>query len=185
MNTKRLADALLRVGVMVASLQLSGCGPTSGGTGSPEMQLSDFGAKAASTCSATFATSLNCATVTMQPTDPALLAGTAPVLFVGTMASGPYVLSMRDNQAMLQSRCQLLLQFGGTWGVLPTGESRFFGNWTNAAGVTQRAMLWVQQQPGSVDGVQVLVQDLEGGSLLGPLPLREVAAPPTEPPVCP
>lgn len=184
MNTMRIAGVLLRAGAAVVALQLAGCGPTSGGTGSPDT-LSVFGATAASTCSASFAGALNCETVTLQPTDPKLLAGTAPVVFVGTAASGPYVLTLRDNQATLQSRCQLLLQFDGTWGVLPSGETRFFGNWTSAAGATQRATLWVQQPQGTTDGVQVLMQDLDGRSLLGPLALREVAAPPADSPQCP
>lgn len=162
---------------------LLGCGPTGGGTGGSS--LVSFGATAASTCSSPFATTLACAATSLTPAAPALLPGTAPVVFVGDAASGPWVLTIDDNHAVLQSRCSAA-RFDGDFGVLPGGEARFFGSWVGAEQAAPwRAQLWLQSVPGRDEGLLLQVLDAEGRVLLGPLSLRRAAAVPTDPPRCP
>ena len=159
----------------------TGCGPTTGGTGTGDsiVTLADFGARAASTCSAVFATALDCDVVSTASVDAAALQGTDPVYFVGTAASGPYTLTLQNNRAVLQSRCHAT-RFEGDWGVLPSGEARFFGTWVgDDQAAPQRALLWVQTVPGKTGALQALVQQPEGQALFGPLPLERVMALPT------
>lgn len=166
---------------------LAGCGPTTGGTGTGEgvITLSSFGAGASSTCSAPFAGALACGTTSLTPASPAQLAGTAPVVFVGDAASGPYVLTLQDNHALLQSRCSAA-RFEGDFGVLPGGEARFFGSWVGAEQAAPwRAQLWLQSVPGRDDALLLQLLDADGRVLLGPLSMRRAAALPTEAPSCP
>lgn len=166
---------------------LAGCGPTTGGTGTGEgaFPLASFGASASSTCSAPFAGTLACGATSLTPATPGQLAGTAPVVFVGDSAAGPYVLTMQENRALLQSRCSAA-RFEGDFGVLPGGEARFFGGWVSAAQAAPwRAQLWLQSVPGRDEALLLQVLDVEGRVLLGPLSLRRAAAVPTEPPACP
>ncbi len=176
--------------VMVAvSLLLGGCGPTTGGTGTGEQgltPLSTFGATAASTCSSVVADKLACASTTLTPSTPAQLPGTDPVVFVGTAANGPWVLSINSNHALLQSRCKPGMSFEGVWGVLADGSGRFFGDWvTVTGGSVVPALLWpdVLQKTSAALLLQVL--DTKGNVLLGPLPVQRVATAPTDTPVCP
>ena len=164
---------------------LAGCGPTTGGTGTGEsIGLASFGATATSTCSAPFATALACASTSLSPVAPGQLPGTGAVVFVGEAASGPYVLTMQDNRAVLQGRCETL-RFEGDWGQRPDGLGRFFGRWgAAAAGLWQPAQLELQLRTGSDRELVAQVQDSDGRPLFGPLGLRPVAAVPTEPPAC-
>jgi hypothetical protein len=166
---------------------LAGCGPTGGGTGTGEsiVTAADFGARAASTCSAPFAEVLTCATVSASPVDAPLLAGTAPTVFTGTAASGTFTLTVQGNRADLQSGCTAT-RFEGEWGVLPNGDGRFFGSFTGPdRGAALRAQLWALAVSGAADTLQVLVQDAEGRALFGPLQMRVQAAPPGTRPICP
>ncbi len=175
------------LGLLVALAVLQGCGPTGGGTGTggAAVTLADFGATAASSCSAAFATALDCTTVSDTPTATAQLPGTAAVVFVGNSASGPFTMTLQGNHVDLQSRCQAT-HFEGDWGQLPGGEARYFGSFQGpGAAAATAAMLWVQALPGSDGALQVLVQDVQGRALFGPLQLQRVATAPTEPPACP
>lgn len=169
--------------VLPVLLLVLGCGPTGGGTGGSS--LASFGATAASTCSAPFAGALACSSTSFTLTAPGQLPGTAPVVFVGDAASGPHVLTMQDNRAVLQSRCSAA-RFEGDFGVLPRGEARFVGDWVGAgAAPAVPALLWLQAVPGRDDALQLQVLDADGRVLLGPMSVRRVAAPPTDGPVCP
>lgn len=186
MKTDRLARCSSGLLPLLLAL-LAGCGPTTGGTGTGEgaITLASFGASATSTCSAPFAGVLDCGATSLTPASPALLPGTAPVVFVGDAASGPYVLTVQDNHAVLQSRCSAA-RFEGDFGVLPGGEARFFGSWVGAGQAAPwRAQLWLQSVPGRDAGLLLQVLDAEGRVLLGPLPLRRAAALPTDVPACP
>lgn len=158
---------------------LSGCGPTTGGTGTGDsITLADFGAHPASTCASTIATSLLCVGTGTASDGP----GTAAVVFAGSAGSGDYTLQVQGNRAELTSRCNGW-QFSGEWGVLASGEARFLGGAASAPGAgVVRAQLVVQQLPG---GLQVLLLDADGRTLLGPLLLQRMDAPPVSPPVCP
>lgn len=186
MKTDRRARLSLSLLPLLLAL-LAGCGPTTGGTGTGEgvITLSSFGATASSTCSAPYAGALACGSTSLAPAAPSQLPGTAPVVFVGDTASGPYVLTMQDNHAVLQSRCSAA-RFEGDFGVLPGGEARFFGGWVGAGqAATSRAQLWLQSVPGRDDALLLQVLDVDGRVLLGPHSLRRAAAVPTDPPSCP
>jgi hypothetical protein len=164
---------------------LAACGPTTGGTGTgPTGSLTVFGASAASTCSAVFAPSLDCADISTEPVDPAVLQGTDPVHFVGEAASGPYSLTVQANRAELIARCAGA-NFEGVWGVLPNGDARFFGYWTARGQLAPvSAQLWVQAVAGRADELQAMVLDVNGQTLFGPVLLRRVATPPLQTPFC-
>jgi hypothetical protein len=165
---------------------LAGCGPTTGGTGSGEgAALASFGAKAASTCSSPIARLLACTSTSLTPLDPSQLAGTGTVFFVGTLASGPYVLTVKDNHALFESRCNAA-HFEGDWGVLPSGDSRFLGGWISTDRKPEvLAQLWPQGVSQSTDTLLLQVLDAEGRVLFGPVQMSRVAAMPIDRPACP
>ena len=156
---------------------LAGCGPTGGGTGTGESVFTpaDFGARAASACSAPFAAALACEVVSTASADVAQLPGTSVVVFSGSTAGGAVTLTLVGNQATLQSRCQGP-GFDGSWGVRPDGQGRYFGSYSGRDGGTvQAAQLWLQGVPGSPDALLAQVQDADGRVLWGPLLLRRGA----------
>ena len=184
--TRRPFGAIGAVGVagLAVAVLLAGCGPTGGGTGTGESAFvpADFGARAASACSAPFAGSLSCATVSASPADVPALSGTASTVFAADTAAGSVSLSVRDNRADLQLRCQRQ-SFVGDWGVLPTGEGRFFGS-LFSDGPEQAAQLQVQQATGAA-GLQVLLLSATGQVVQGPWVLQRVSDLPGGAPVCP
>lgn len=170
---------------LAVALLLGGCGPNGGGTGTGDavVTLSDFNASAASTCSAPFATALDCDVVVTDVADASSVPGTDAVLFGGSAASGPFLLRVQGNRATLESRCGPA-RFEGTWGRLPDGQARFFGQWQAADGSSAvLAQLAVQELPGGL-----LVSVLDGdarGALLGPLLLQRLAVEPIGTAGCP
>lgn len=171
----------------LALLLLAACGPTGGGTGTGESAFTpaDFGARPASACSAPFAGTLACNAISGSTADVALLPGTDPVVFVGTVTSGPLTLTLTGNQATLQSRCAGP-HFDGSWGVLADGQGRYFGSFSGLAGAPeQKALLWLQTQPDSGGGLVLQVQAPDGRVLLGPVPLRRAAGPAVDMSTCP
>ena len=177
----RLAALALLIGLQ------AGCGPTVGGsgTGDSPATLASFGAKAASTCSSQIATLLSCTSTSLAPLDPTQLAGTGTAIFVGTLASGPYVLTVKDNHALFQSRCNAAT-FEGDWGVLPSGDSRFLGGWISTDRKPEvRAQLWPHGVAQSTDTLLVQVLDADGQVLFGPVQMSRVAAMPIDKPNCP
>lgn len=172
---------------LVAALLGAGCGPNSGGTGTGDgpITLASFDAKPTSACSSTIATSLSCGATSLLPVGVTQLAGTDIVYFTGSAASGSYVLTVKGNTAVLESRCNGA-RFEGDWGVVANGEERFYGSWVGAArGDAVAAQLWPQPVALLRDVLQVLVADRQGSALFGPVLLRRQAAPPTEPAACP
>jgi hypothetical protein len=86
----------------------------------------------------------------------------------------------------LQSRCRPT-RFEGEWGVLPSGDMRYFGAYSTTAerSPVLPAQMQVQAVAGSADRLQLLLQEANGQTLLGPLQLQRVAAAPGDVPVCP
>lgn len=160
---------------------LAACGPNGGGTGTGDsvVQLSDFNARPASSCSAPFAASLDCDVVLTASVDAALLPGTAQLQF---SASGPEQarLALFGNGADLQLACGRL-QFRGEWGVGADGVAAYYG-WWSLEPAPRRALLRVQALPGGALLLDVI--DLASGQVLvGRLVVqREAASAP--PPAC-
>lgn len=185
MNTRSsLQGAALTLTVALALL-LGGCGPNGGGTGTGDavVPLSDFGARAASTCSAPFAAALDCSAGISGATDGSGLPGSGAVVFAGSAASGPYLLRVQGNRATFEARCGGA-RFEGSFGLLPDGQTRFLGLWQPGDGSgAVHAQLWVLAAPA---GLQVSVLDAEGRrTLFGPLPMQRLGAEPTAAPTCP
>lgn len=172
---------------LVAALLVAGCGPNSGGTGTGDgpITLASFDARPTSTCSSTIASSLSCSATSLSPVGVTQLAGSDTVYFTGSAASGSFVLTIKGNRAVLESRCNGA-RFEGDWGIVPSGEERFYGTWVGAErGSAVAAQLWPQPVALLRDVLQVLVADRQAQALFGPLLLRRQATAPSEPPVCP
>ena len=166
---------------------LTACGPTTGGTGGGDSTytLSAFGATSASTCSAPFAESLDCAQVSHGAVGADALPGTTPVYFTGSAATGPYLLTVQGNSLTLQSRCRST-RFQGEFGLLPSGEPRFFGSWVGPdSSAPLAAVLWALSVAGNTEALQVMVFAADATTLFGPLPLSRVPAAPTDLAACP
>ena len=170
---------LARIALWLATLVLAACGPTTGGSGTGDtITLADFsGVTAASTCGSVIAPSLQCDVAVSD------LPGTATVQFAGSAGSGDYTLQLQGNRAELKSRCGRW-QFNGDWALLATGESRFLGGAAaTPGGALQRAQLAVQTLPAG--GLQLVLLDMDGRTLLGPLAMQRVDALPVTAPLCP
>lgn len=163
----------------------TGCGPTTGGTGTGTASFSppDFGASAQSLCATGPGVLQGCATLSARP--GAEIVSSEPIVFTGVASSGPWVLTVRVNAAELKSRCSAAL-FEGEWGQVPGTEPRFYGSWVGpergAAVKAQLSAVTIKDLP---DGLQLLVLDTAGAPLFGPVQVRRVAAEPTDKPQCP
>jgi hypothetical protein len=164
----RLARTLRALWALSCALLLAACGPTTGGTGTGESSytLADFGASAASICTAPFATTLSCNGSGTVVTDPADLLGTETVVFTGSTADGRLVLTVTGNKAVL-SFCDGRA-FRGEWGVLPEGDMRYLGGWQAAGSDTeQAAQLEVRAVAGAASTLAIQVLDTHGQVLFG------------------
>lgn len=179
-----LARGALLLLAAVAALT-AGCGPTTGGTGtgSASFTLNEFGAASVSICTSGPADRLGCASLVVAPGTGAQ--GSATVVFTGTGASGPWTLTITGNTAEFVSRCGGA-RFDGDWGQVTGTEPRFYGSWVGVErGAPVKAQLSVVLPKDLPDGLQLLVLDVAGAPLFGPLQVRRVPAPPTDTPVCP
>lgn len=166
---------------------LAGCGPTGGGTGTggdSVVPLSEFGATAASLCSSPFSDRLDCTGAGLGSAGPSQLPGTATVVFVSSGDALGVSLTLQGDRAELVARCTGA-RFDGSWGLLPSGEGRFFGLWqASASGTVQRAQALVRATADG--GLQWTVVDAAGSQvLLGPVGVRRSGAGAVEPARCP
>ncbi|MFO1329984.1 MAG: hypothetical protein U1F56_21740 [Rubrivivax sp.] len=160
----------------LAALWLAACGPSGGGTGTGEsvVQLSDYGARAASSCSAPFAGSLDCDVVAGATVDAAALPGTAAADFAGPAPDLPR-LHLFANRAELQLFCGRA-RFEGEWGVRSDGVAAYFGLWSVDAN-PRRALMRAQALPSG--GLVLDVFEVDSGQLLvGRVAVQRVSAPP-------
>lgn len=163
------------------SIAMAGCGPGTGGTGTGAgIDLADFGAQAASVCSAGFASGLVCGVSTgAVASSPAPgLDGTQAVRFIDSVQGARIVVTFDGNGVQVDARCQGL-GFAGEWGTTATGDARFYGSYL-LDGSLQRvaASLSVQQAAGSVGGSLVAtLRDSSGRVVLGPLTLLRAGQP--------
>ncbi len=162
---------------------LAACGPGIGGTGTGgTSDPASFGATNASVCTAPFAALLNCPVGAGVPGTAGALTGTALVHFADAAAGGNLAAAVESNQLQFQARCQAL-QFTGVWGLLATGEGRFFGAYSNATSVDVPASMRVISS--AAGELQMTLFDTSEQVLLGPVALQGVAAPVTNPAACP
>lgn len=163
---KFLQQRRLSVLALVSAwLLLAGCGPQGGGTGTGEtvFPLSDFGARAAGSCSSAIAGTLDCGD--LQPgTADVTTAGTADLNFIGAEGRDRAWLHLWGNRAALELHCGGA-RFEGEWGVLADGTQAYFGAWSSEGpGRAVRAMLTLRPLPG--DAFELAVTDTASRQLL-------------------
>ena len=169
--------ALQALAALWSATLLAACGPNGGGTGTGDsvVQLSDYGARATSSCSAPFAGNLECDVVLVAAIDAASLAGTAAADF----ASGPpdqARLRLVANQADLQLFCGRA-RFQGEWGLRSDGDAAYFGLWAIDS-TPRRALMRVRPLPGG--GLSLQVVDIASGEvLIGPAEVQRTTVPPS------
>ncbi|WP_144289965.1 hypothetical protein [Ideonella sp. A 288] len=179
-----------RLALVMAALAacLSGCGPGTGGTGTGESpaDLAVFGASSVNLCTAAFADQLACGALQPGTADSPVGDGTRTVVYADTSRANAVEVDLRGQTLRLRERCQGL-DFVGQWGVAAPNDARFFGSYS-APGSAERvlASLTVQAVPGG-DGAQlsVLLRDLAGRTVLGPLTLQRITGPLSMPTDCP
>ena len=133
-------------------------------------------------CAAPFAASLNCPVGAGVPGTAGALAGTGLVRFADVAAGGNVSAAIESNQLQFQARCHAL-QFTGLWGLLGSGEGRFFGAYSDASYTDMPASMRVTSS--GAGELQMTLVNASEQVLLGPLALQGVGAPLTNPAACP
>ena len=165
----------------------SGCGPSSGGTGTGDgaPHLAAFGANSANVCAPPLVAALACPVGTGNITTPADNPGSAMVYFTDIAPGGQIAVVIQAHSIELSERCRRL-RFTGDWGITASNDARFFGSYTLDNMGAVAASLSVQSGSGDKAGeLQVLLRDAGGRIVLGPVTLRRVAAPVVDTAVCP
>ena len=168
MTVRRSGRWFLLLPLLLAAV---GCGPGVGGTGTGEgYALEFFGARAASVCTAPFASELKCPSrIVIGPARVDVSQGSELVVWVDDPDSGRVAARIDGNTINFNAYCDDV-HFEGTWGETKDGDSRFFGHYTvSGAGVAIPGTLVVQ--PRSDDFVLVL-SDAQGGTVFGPIALQ-------------
>lgn len=159
-------------------LAVAGCGPGVGGTGTGDgFALDLFGARAASVCSASFASELKCPSrIVIGPLAVPETDGSETVLWVDDPAEAAITARISASEIEFVGICEGL-RFEGTWGEIPEKGGRFFGFFTiPGVDVAMPASLAV------VAGDQTLsfeLRDVDGKHLFGPMPLQRAESAPT------
>ncbi len=164
------------------ALAASGCGPSSGGTGTGE-GLVAFGATATSVCTSAFASQLGCTTSgnVGTPSDP-LATGTTMTLFADLPTGGNVAVTFESNSVQVRARCQRIA-FDGDWGIAAGNDARFFGNYVvEPAGLQVPASVSVQAV--GAGELQLVLRETDGRVVLGPVRVQKVPAPAPQAP-CP
>jgi hypothetical protein len=174
---------MLRAACAAALLAVAGCGPGTGGTGDGEgnAAFAPFGAMSASVCNAGVSASLACPSGSAQAPD---LQGTAMVHFSDTAGGNNIAVRIQDNHLQLVARC-LNVQFEGDWGIAAQNDARFFGTYTGPAAPNPAPASLTVQSSGANGELVVLLRDVQGRLVLGPVLLQRVASPVTNPAACP
>ena len=162
-----------RLAALALLAWLAACGPGVGGTGTgvEPAGLGSFGATAAPLCGSSFASALKCPPAG-GPATPAS-EGTARVVFVDSTSGGQVTVVFEANRLDLEARCQGLL-FAGNWGIDAAGTLRFYGSVrTSGSTVDLPAYASVQlQTSGASAELSIVLQNLQGAVILGPVVLR-------------
>ncbi len=182
--------AAWKCALLVGLVSMVGCGPGTGGTGSGSTSspLDLFGAVPANICASGPSSALACptpinpGTVDMETPQPAVN-GTDGVLF-STTEGADIELVLTQNRATLNDRC-LNLVFEGDWGTLAGANARFFGQHTiGSSAVPILSSLTVQEVDAEIKGLDVTLRDADGRVVIGPVTLRRVLAPTSNPAAC-
>jgi len=183
----RFALAAAWWAAIAAVATLAGCGPGTGGTGTgPGASLSLFDATAASICASDLAAQIACPASATNPSQPDATRGTSVVLFADTAQGGNIAVQIEESRIELSARCQRL-RFTGDWGITAASDARFFGSYViEPLGPAVVASLSVQAAPGARNGeVTIVVREVDGRVVLGPVVLQRVPVPVAEPAACP
>jgi hypothetical protein len=93
--------------------------------------------------------------------------------------------AVTGNRVALAARC-LGLRFEGDWGVVGGNEARYFGRYSfGPDGQSVLASLTVQAAGSDGRSLSALLRDAEGRVVLGPVLLRRVLFPVSNPAACP
>lgn len=179
-----MTDLVRKLFLSVLLVLASGCGPGSGGTGgggdSDYLWLA--GAKSASVCTAPFQGLLVCPA---GPTAAEDKQGTKPIQYASATPDADMLVSFDASKVILKRGCPKL-DYSGDYGVLPNGESMFFGSYTTAGQVQQTAAN-LSFKAGTGANADQLVMELratDGRLLLGPVMIKRVDAPRAAPRDC-
>ncbi|TDP62564.1 hypothetical protein [Roseateles toxinivorans] len=163
-------------------LLLGACGPGTGGSGTgPD---SDYlwlaGAKATSVCTAPFQALLICPGAPAAAEDRQ---GTKPIQYASATPDADMLVSFDTSKVVLQRGCPKL-DYSGEFGVLPSGESLFFGSYT-ATGQVQHVAANLSFKAGAAADQMVMeLRATDGRLLLGPVMLNRVQTPREAPRIC-
>jgi len=164
-------------------LAMAGCGPGVGGTGTGDgFALDYFGARAASVCSASFASELKCPSrIVVGPSTVPVSDGSEMVLWADDPAEASVTARISASLVEFVAVCEGV-RFEGTWGEIPEQGGRFFG-FFSVPGVDAaiRGSLAVTSDG---EALSFVLNDVDGKQLFGPLPLKRSETAPT-PAVCP
>jgi hypothetical protein len=178
--------------LVAAMLFLPGCGPGTGGTGNGEntAPLDYFGAAPANVCTTGPVSALACppggntgAVGANEP--PSASSGSDGVLFADVTGTNDVAVGITGNRVALTARC-LDLHFEGDWGLAGGSDGRYFGRYRfGPDGQSVLASLTVQAAGSDNKSLSALLRDHEGRVVLGPLLLRRVLVPVSNPAACP
>lgn len=180
--------------LVAATLFLSGCGPGTGGTGNGEntntAPLDYFGAVPANVCLTGPVSALACtpagntgAVGAVAP--PSIPSGSDGILFADVTGTNDVAAAVTSNRVALTARC-LGLRFEGDWGVAGGDDARYFGRYSfGPDGQSVLASLTVQAAGSDGKSLSALLRDAEGRVVLGPVLLRRVLFPVSNPAACP
>jgi hypothetical protein len=169
---------------------IAGCGPGTGGTGTGQTTtpLDYFGATPANICTSGPASALACPTPgntgAVGAGDPIAVANGTDGVFFSTTEGADINLLLSGNRATLTDRC-LSLTFSGDWATVGSNDARFFGEYTTA-GTSVAALSSLTAQAVGTDNkrLSVLLRDANGRVVLGPVTLRRVLVPTSNPAAC-
>lgn len=157
--------------LLLLLLALAGCGPGVGGTGTGEGYALDFfGARAASVCTASFASELKCPSrIVIGPARVDLSEGSQPVRWVDDPAVPAVAARIEGSEIDFEASCEGV-RFAGTWGTTEGGTGRFFGHFTvPGLDVASPGTLSVQDDG---NGLSLVIKDAREAIVFGPVALQ-------------
>jgi hypothetical protein len=159
-------------------LAVAGCGPGVGGTGTGDGFAFDlFGARAASVCTATFATELKCPSrIVVGPSVAPPSEGSETVLWADDPGNASVTARIDASTVEFIAVCDGI-RFEGAWGEIPGEGGRFFGYFT-VPGV-EAALPGSLTVATNADSLSLALSDADGRHLLGPVPMQRSDSAPT------